>query len=139
MTFRKIGKIRKFWDNFNKSISDEFDTKDSKKSKGSNGIIEPKIISYYSDFEERKYYEGFAKALTERCKGFGLDYDISEIKSRGDYGSNCLMKPEFILDKIKFYRRPLIWMDCDTDLKEPFPHFNNIAEDIGMATHRVVT
>ena len=95
----------------------------------------PRIVSYYSDFNETKYYENFAKALTDRCKLFNLTYDINELPSRGDYGVNCLMKPEFILSKIKEYKKPLIWMDCDTDFKEPFPHFNSVEEDIGMATH----
>ena len=95
----------------------------------------PRIVSYYSDFNDTKYYENFAKILIDRCKLFNLTYDINSLPSRGDYGVNCLMKPEFILDKIKEYKNPLIWMDCDTDFREPFPHFNSVKEDIGMATH----
>jgi hypothetical protein len=93
------------------------------------------IISYYSDFSDNKYYENFANALIERCKNFNLNYDIKNLQSRGNYGVNCLMKPEFILGKIKQYKKPLIWMDCDTDFREPFSHFDGIEEDIGMATH----
>ena len=48
---------------------------------------------------------------------------------------NYLIKPEFILEKLLQYKRPIIWMDCDTDFKKPFDHFNEITEDIGMATH----
>jgi hypothetical protein len=99
------------------------------------GLIGPKIISYYADFDTNKYYEGFANILVEKFKSFGLDYDVSELESRGDYGVNCLMKPEFILEKLTEYKAPLIWVDCDTDFREPFDHFNNITEDIGMATH----
>jgi hypothetical protein len=95
----------------------------------------PRIISYYSDFNDTKYYENFAKILIDRCKLFNLTHDINSLPSRGDYGVNCLMKPEFILDKIKEYKNPLIWMDCDTDFREPFSHFNSVEEDIGMATH----
>lgn len=95
----------------------------------------PRIISYYSDFNDTKYYENYAKILIDRCKLFNLTYDINSLPSRGDYGVNCLMKPEFILDKIKEYKNPLIWMDCDTDFREPFSHFNSVKEDIGMATH----
>jgi len=137
MFLGKISKIRKIWDPVANS---ESNTKDLEKDKEDiknipQGLVKPKIISYYSDYEKNKYYEGFAKALIERCKGFGLDYDISELQSRGNYGDNCLMKPEFILEKIKQYKKPLIWMDCDTDFKEPFDHFNGVTEDIGMATH----
>jgi hypothetical protein len=95
----------------------------------------PMVISYYSDFSDNKYYENFANILIEKCKNFNLIYDINELESRGNYGVNCLMKPEFVLDKIKQYKKPLIWMDCDTDFREPFPHFNEVKEDIGMATH----
>ena len=97
--------------------------------------MSPKLISFYADFQSNHYYENFAKALIERCKKFGVDYDIVEYKSRGSYGENCLIKPEFILEKLLQYKRPIIWMDCDTDFKKPFDHFNEITEDIGMATH----
>lgn len=95
----------------------------------------PKIISFYADFEDTGYYEGFAKTLIKRCKEFGVNYDISKIDSRGSYAANCLMKPEFILNKLKEHKEPLIWMDCDTDFKLPFSEFNHIGSDIGMATH----
>lgn len=136
MFLGKISKIRKIW----ASADSESNTKDLKKDEVNiksipQNLVKHKIISYYSDYEKIKYYEGFAKILIGKCKEFGLDYDITEIKSRGNYGDNCLMKPEFILEKIKQYKKPLIWMDCDTDFREPFEHFNDIAEDIGMATH----
>jgi hypothetical protein len=94
-----------------------------------------RIISFYADFMKNDYYKNFALSLADKCKRFGVTYDISELESRSNYGANCLMKPEFILKKIKEYRAPLIWMDCDTDFKLPFSQFNNIKEDIGLATH----
>ena len=136
-----FGKIRKVWGPFNKSTNPEQPNPKSTEQVQDispviiKGLIKPKIISYYADYEERKYYEGFAKILIEKCNLFGLDYDISEIESRENYGANCLMKPEFILEKLKLYKKPLIWMDCDTDFREPFGHFNEVTEDIGMATH----
>lgn len=95
----------------------------------------PTIYSYYADFQNNKYYEEFAKKLISRCQEFGVPYNISERESRGNYGANCLMKPEFILEKLKEERSPIIWMDCDTDFKFPFTEFNYVKEDIGMATH----
>jgi len=93
------------------------------------------IYSYYADFQQNNYYKNYALNLIERCKKFKVAYNISERTSRGSYGANCLMKPEFILEKLKESKAPLIWMDCDTDFKSSFSEFNNIAEDIGMATH----
>jgi hypothetical protein len=95
----------------------------------------PLIISFYADFEDNRYYEGFAKELIKKCKEFGVSYDISEAQSRGSYSANCLMKPEFILDKLKEHKKPILWMDCDTQFRLPFSDFNNVESDIGMATH----
>lgn len=97
--------------------------------------MSPKIHSYYADFQENNYYKNFANALIKRCELFGVDFDISERKSRGSYAANCLMKPEFILEKLIENKTPMIWMDCDTDFRMPFIEFNNLIEDIGMATH----
>jgi hypothetical protein len=93
------------------------------------------IYSYYADFQQNNYYKNYALNLIDRCKKFGVAYNISERTSRGSYGANCLMKPEFVLEKLKESKAPLIWMDCDTDFKSSFSEFNNISEDIGMATH----
>jgi hypothetical protein len=98
-------------------------------------VMVPTIYSYYADFQDNRYYEGFAKSLIKRCEEFGVPHNISERISRGSYGANCLMKPEFILEKLKENKSPIIWMDCDTDFRHPFSEFNNVVEDIGMATH----
>ena len=140
MSFEKIRRLRVLLD---KTFNTDSAVKEIKKQEPvvinnkdiPMGLISPKLISYYADFDTNKYYEGFANTLIERFKLFGLNYDVSELESRGDYGVNCLMKPEFILKKITEYKSPLIWVDCDTDFREPFDHFNNIKEDIGMATH----
>lgn len=95
----------------------------------------PLIISFYADFGNTEYYEGFAKDLIKKCKEFGVSYDIAAAESRGSYSANCLMKPEFILSKLKEHKSPIIWIDCDTQFRLPFSHFNDVKSDIGMATH----
>lgn len=137
MSFEKIRRLRVSIDNIIKGNSKEIKIQPKQENIPDKEVDLrfPLIISYYSDFSDNKYYENFARALIERCKDFNLDHDIGNLESRGNYGVNCLMKPEFILGKIKKYQKPLIWMDCDTDFKEPFTHFNNVQEDIGMATH----
>jgi len=136
MSFEKIRRLRVSFGNFLKEPEKEKENIKSVEIKNRPlSSMTPTIISYYSDFNDTKYYENFANILTERCKSFNVHHDISELPSRGNYGVNCLMKPEFILSKIKEYKKPLIWMDCDTDFREPFPQFNEVKEDIGMATH----
>ena len=139
MSFEKVRRLRASFGNILNPIpkenTGETPMKDITRVVPTGVQMTPRIVSYYSDFNDTKYYENFAKILIDRCKLFNLTYDINSLPSRGDYGVNCLMKPEFILDKIKEYKNPLIWMDCDTDFREPFPHFNSVKEDIGMATH----
>lgn len=98
-------------------------------------LLKPKLISFYADFEPGDYYKKFALTLIQNCKDFGIEYDIVEKITRGGYSTNCLMKPEFILDKMIEHKRDILWMDCDTDFREPFAEFNQVAEDIGLATH----
>lgn len=140
MSFEKVRRLRVSISNIIKGYQSENKTEETEESVSvidDNQIchMTPMVISYYSDFSDNKYYENFANILIGKCKGFNLIYDINELQSRGNYGVNCLMKPEFILSKIKQYKKPLIWMDCDTNFREPFPHFNEVKEDIGMATH----
>ena len=112
------------------------DNKIEPKMNFEKGIIKPTIISFYSDFfDNNSYYYNFAQALISRCECFGANYIIEKLESKGSYKGNCLMKPGFILNKLIESKKELIWMDCDTTFKEPFKEFNNLSEDIGMATH----
>jgi hypothetical protein len=92
------------------------------------------IISFYADLNNT-YYSDKAKILIEKCKNFNINYDITELKSKGSYMLNCLLKPEFIKTMMNKHNKSLIWIDCDTDLRTPFDHFDDIEEDIGFATH----
>jgi hypothetical protein len=94
-----------------------------------------KIVTYYSDFTQDRYYEKFARLLEERFKVFNVPYLIERKESKGSYMANCLMKPKFILEKLTESKSPIIWMDCDTNLIRPFSAFNEAKEDIGLATH----
>lgn len=93
------------------------------------------IISFYCDIEGRTYYSDCAVGLTKKFIEFGLNYSVEQLESHGNYMSNCLRKPGFILKKLEEYKKPLIWMDIDTELREPFNHFDNIDQDIGFCTN----
>jgi hypothetical protein len=97
--------------------------------------MKTKIVSFYADLDRSTYYSDHAELLKETCIGFNISHDIVKLESRGSYMLNCLAKPQFIKDMMVKHNCPLIWMDCDTMLKEPFTVFDDITEDIGFATH----
>jgi len=122
------------------SITDPTIAKEIKLVKSSRKLtnlskMTPLIISFHSDSNNRNYYLNFAEKLKRQCSQFSIKHDIVKKEPIGDYSSNCLMKPQFILEKLIEYKKPLIWMDCDTTFKEPFAEFNEIGEDLAMATH----
>jgi hypothetical protein len=93
------------------------------------------LISFYSDSPKSSQYRDAATDLIKRCELFNVKHDITELESAGSYSKNCLMKPGFILKKLTEYKKPVIWMDCDTCFISPFSDFNNLTVDIGMASH----
>lgn len=97
--------------------------------------MKTRIISFYADLNYNKYYSNKANALIQKCKQFNVPHDIVELPSKGSYMLNCLMKPTFIKDMMKKYNEPFIWMDCDTEFREPFQNFDDISHDIGFASH----
>jgi hypothetical protein len=97
--------------------------------------MKTRIISFYADLNYNTYYSSRANILIEKCKKFNIPHAIEMIQSTGSYMLNCLKKPSFIKDMMKKYNEPLIWMDCDTDFREPFDIFDNINDDIGFASH----
>jgi hypothetical protein len=96
--------------------------------------MKTKIISFYSDLHD-SYYSTKAKELKNKCQQFNIPHDIVGLPSQGSYMLNCLMKPNFIKTMMEKYKCPLIWMDCDTNLVEPFTIFDDNSCDIGFATH----
>jgi len=120
----------------NLTTNHEIHSKKIKSTEVSSGAqMTPLLISYHTDSPGKNYYRKFADRLRSTCTQFGIRHDIAELQPQGEYSVNCLLKPAFILQKLIEHKEPVIWMDCDTELKEQFSEFNNILADIGMATH----
>lgn len=94
-----------------------------------------KLISFYCDIENKTYYSDCAKKLINACKMFNVSCDIEQIESSNNYMINCLRKPKFILNKLEHYKCPLIWMDADTEFRQPFNDFDNCDADLGFCSH----
>ena len=80
-----------------------------------------KVISFYSDVNEEKYYSKCAERLKEDCSRLSIDLYLEEKKSLGSYRNNCLSKPQFIKDKLEQFKEPLLSIRIQQMLMFPFP------------------
>lgn len=77
----------------------------------------PLIISFYTNDWE---YPSYGDKLKKQCDDLGLDHHIVEREGTDSYLSNCRMKPAFILECMRQFKRPLLWIDVDGGiLKKP--------------------
>ena len=80
----------------------------------------PLVISFYTNDWE---YPAHANRMAKDCVKLGVDYYIQEKKSTTDYILNTAIKPFFILECFKEFKRPLLWVDVDGILLKK-PHIN---------------
>lgn len=72
--------------------------------------MKPIVISFYT---LQTPYEEEVKKLINSCLKFEVDSDIEGIPSQGSWEKNCAIKPFFILQKLRQWDRPVIWVDAD--------------------------
>ena len=75
-----------------------------------------KVISYYCDVDESKYYEKSYHRLKEKLDEYGYDYHIEHLDSLGSYRENCRRKVGFLLEKLDQFDEDIMWLDIDTIL-----------------------
>lgn len=92
-----------------------------------------KVISFYSDVNENKYYTKCAERLTEMCQNLSIDLYLEQKESLGSYRTNCLSKPQFIKDKLNEFKQPLVWVDVDTIFKKYPEAFDQIPDHVDVA------
>ena len=77
-----------------------------------------KIISFYSEPEpDSNYYTIHYKRFVKECEDLRLDYYVENLDGFGNYYKNCRLKPLFILNCLKKFNMPLIWLDIDSHIK----------------------
>lgn len=75
----------------------------------------PLLISYFTaDWK----YPQHAYELRQQCDALGLDHHIEERPSAGGYIQNCCIKPQFILDCLERFQRPVLWVDVDASIEQ---------------------
>ncbi|MCF7851835.1 MAG: hypothetical protein K9M07_01180 [Simkaniaceae bacterium] len=69
------------------------------------------IVSYYT---KDTLYEREIQNLARSCQKIGLTIDITAFENQGNWNKNCHFKPFLILEKLKKYQCPIIWLDADS-------------------------
>ena len=92
-----------------------------------------KIISYYCDIDNSKYYERSYKRLKSKLDEYDYDYDLVKVDSLGSYKENCRRKPKFILDKLLEYDTTIMWLDIDTILQKRMLDAENLPDDVDIS------
>lgn len=87
----------------------------------------PLVCSFYTqDWDYPKY----AARLLARCEELGVPCVVSKIESKGSYLKNTCQKPAFILECLERFKRPIFWVDVDTEINVK-PGFNFDIAHIG--------
>jgi len=85
--------------------------------------VKPVVISFYTLSTP---YEEEVKKLIHSCEELKIEADIVGINSKDSWEKNCAQKPSFILQKLKQWNRPVLWVDADAVFKQrsDFNEFN---------------
>jgi hypothetical protein len=70
----------------------------------------PLVISFYT---KDTPYQLDAHHLMASCDTFGVEYHIEGIDSYGSWELNCAYKPFFIIEKLRQFECPVLWVDVD--------------------------
>jgi len=92
-----------------------------------------KVISFYSDVNEDKYYSKCADRFTKLCEDLSIDFYLEHKETLGSYRNNCLSKPAFIKEKLEQFKQPIVWVDVDTIFKKHPDAFYQVPENVDVA------
>ncbi len=87
----------------------------------------PLVISFYT---KNTPYQLDAHHLIASCEKFGIDHFIEGIDSHGSWELNCAYKPFFISEKLRQFKRPVIWVDVDAVFVKKPKHLKVFEKDL---------
>lgn len=70
----------------------------------------PIVVCFYT---KETLYQLEVQNLIASCEKWGLETCIEGVASLGSWELNCAYKPFFLYDKLKAFKRPLLWVDAD--------------------------
>lgn len=81
------------------------------------------VISFFTP--DWKYPE-YAKNLANDCTKLGLEFVIEPKDGTNSYVGNCNLKSNFIRDKLRELKRPVLWLDVDGSVLKIPNELNNL-------------
>jgi hypothetical protein len=95
------------------------------------------FVSFISDPPGSSFYSERAKDLVSRLDSLGYDYSVTHYKNDRNYYQNCCFKPNYIESKLLEFRKDLVWIDGDTNLKNSMDELTERNEDfdIGLVSY----
>ena len=95
-------------------------------------VENPIFISYHTG---NLYYSSCAESLATRIRSLGGEIIMERLSDSGYYWKNTLIKPSFILSKLKELKADLIWIDADTEILSYPQCMKSWESDIFFASH----
>ena len=89
----------------------------------------PLIISFYTP---DSIYEKEIEDLKASCEKLNLPYHFEKRVCKGKWVVNVNEKPKFILEKLKEFKRPIIWVDADAIIVQRPSFFRNLDCDFAV-------
>lgn len=87
----------------------------------------PLIVSFYT---ADTLYEIEVETLRKSCQRFNLDCYLEAVPSHGTWVRNCSRKGPFVLRCLEQFKRPILWLDSDAEIKR-FPQlFQSLPCDV---------
>jgi hypothetical protein len=75
-----------------------------------------KLISFYCDVDEKKFYQTKSVLLKQMCDSLGMEHMIVEENFGSNWIDNVRAKPKFLLKMLDLLNDDFIWLDIDCNI-----------------------
>lgn len=75
------------------------------------------LVSYYT---AGTGYQREAEGLHDSCERHGVEHRIKEVPNLGSWMKNTQYKPTFLLEVLEELQKPILWVDADARVQQPF-------------------
>jgi hypothetical protein len=98
------------------------------------------FVSYYydRDYSKSTYYKDCSERVRNQLHNYGYKTDFDNINFdllglNSSYLKLNMIKPTFLLDKLKKHQEPVIWIDADCIVNHRLEEFETIPENVDIA------